>query len=343
MNFQKQSSPGKNGADIWVLYNAWRKQDGYTPADEAAVEDQLRLAIEALRALCISPKVYAIASVADLAVRVNGPERPRLVLNFAEAFHGDARKEMHVAALLELLDLPHTGNSAKTLALAQDKALTKRLLEQAGIATPKWAVFEGADFPDTNGLRPPLIAKPAREDASLGISRESVCARPGEIEAAARKLFAAFRQPILIEEYIAGREINAALLQKGGALEVLPFSEILFDGLPDGSPKITSYAAKWNADSAEYTGTPAVCPAAVEPGLKTRLEQTARAVFALLEGKDYGRVDFRVDSAGNPWVLEYNPNPDISSVSGFVRSLRAGGLDFAGFIRVLLENNRYYA
>ena len=334
------SSP-KHSKDkaLWVIYNAWKV--GSAGVDEAAVEDEAAITARALEELGCTPEMYAIASVADFAVRINGAGRPRLVLNLAEGFRGDTGKEGLVAALFELLDLPYTGNSAKTLTLAQDKILTKRLLAQAGIPTPGWAVFSGAEDPVLDELAFPLIAKPSREDASLGISSRGVFSSAAEVQKTCRELFATYKQPILIEEFIDGREINAAILENAGRPRVLPLSEILFDGIPPGVPRITSYEAKWNKESVLYTKTPAQCPAAVEPSLRARIEEIACAVFHLLEGKDYGRVDFRVDASGKPWVLEYNPNPDISQDGGFARSLAADGLSFAGFIRILLQNNGY--
>jgi D-alanine-D-alanine ligase len=341
MNFPKPSGQNKAGEDIWVLYNAWQRRGEAARADEAGVDEEALCAVRALGELGRRPEVYAFASVADLAVRTSGAQRPRLVVNLAEGFRGNSGREMHVAALLELLEIPYTGNSAKTLAVAQDKVLTKRLLASAGIPTPGWTVFAGGEAPETGGLAFPLIAKPSREDASLGISPAGVFSSPVELREAARELFAEYRQPILIEEFIDGREINAAILENEGKPFALPFSEILFDGLPAGSPRITSYEAKWNEKSPWYTGTPALCPAPLDGMMSAELEKTALAVFALLEGKDYGRVDFRLDSAGKPWALEYNPNPDISPGGGFARSLAAGGFSPADFMRILLRNNHY--
>ena len=324
---------------MWVLYNAWRKDKALV--DEAAVEDEKNYVIRTLNDMGYESQVYALESVAGLTAEINSKGKPRLILNLAEAYCGDAGKEAHVAALLELLDLPYTGNSSKTLTLAQDKILTKRLLSQAGIPTPPWTVFDGDSFPQTEGLAYPLIAKPSREDASLGISSKNVCSRPQELKAIAEKLFTTFRQPILIEKYIEGRELNASILQKGSSPTVLPLSEILFDSLPKDQARLVGYDAKWNQSSIEYRGTPAECPAQVEPTLQARIIEISRGVFTLLEGKDYGRVDFRIDRSGNPWVLEYNPNPDISPGAGFVLALNAGQIGFPGFLKILLENNGY--
>ncbi|MDR1316025.1 MAG: hypothetical protein LBK13_04045 [Spirochaetales bacterium] len=354
MSSQKQSGltnrRKRRKKEIWLIYNACpgggQKESGREADErisEAAVEDELRPAAAALEELGFSPEIYALSSILDIAVRISGAEKPKLIVNLAEGFRGMSSKEMNVAALFELLDIPYTGNSAKTLAVAQDKILTKRLLVSAGIPTPRWTVFAGGEFPDTRDFSYPLIAKPSREDASLGIYSDGVFSDSAGIQKAALDLVKRYRQPVLIEEFIEGREITAALLENGQETAVLPLSEILFDSLPEGSPRIAGYEAKWHGGSLWDRGTPVVCPAAVEEGLKLRIEKTAMEVFALLWGKDYGRVDFRVDPAGNPFVLEYNPNPDISLEGGFVRALRATGLEFRDFINILLRNNHYGA
>ncbi|MDR3200080.1 MAG: ATP-grasp domain-containing protein [Spirochaetales bacterium] len=335
MNFPKHSGQNR----IWIVYNAWRRT--LPCRAEAAIEDEVCPVERALEELGHSPRVYAISSVLDFAVRMDGEEKPELIFNLAEGFRGAADREMNVAALFELLDLPYTGNPAKTLALAQDKILTKRLFASAGIPTPAWTVYDGQGTPEAAGLAFPLIAKPSREDASMGICAGGVFDTDEKLEKAVRDMFETYRQPILIEEFIDGREINSAILESEGAARTLPLSEILFDGLPAGSPRITGYEAKWNEDSVFYTGTPAVCPANVETLLREKIENLSLAVFSLLGGKDYGRVDFRVDPSGNPYVLEYNPNPDISPEGGFARALAAEDFAFRDFVRILLRNNGF--
>jgi D-alanine-D-alanine ligase len=327
---------------IWIVFNAWSKNptepDDTDWISEAAVEDELSPVAEAVETFGYRPLVYPLFSVPDAVIRLCGPEKPELIFNLAEGFQGKARLEMSVAALYELCGIPYTGNSAHTLALAQDKILSKRLFQSEGIPTPPWKIYEGT-LPDLSGFDFPLIAKPSREDASLGIGADGVYTDRAGLEAGLLRLYRKYKQPILIETYIDGREFNASILETRGKVEVLPLSEILFDGVEPGKPKITSYEAKWHTDSPLYHGTPAKCPALIDPKLRMKMEDLGVRTFELLGGKDYGRVDFRVDSEGNPYVLEYNPNPDISLEGGFVRSLRASGRTYNDFIAILMGNN----
>ncbi len=329
--------------NIWIIFNAWKGPDGERNGDdwisEAEVEEEVEPVAASLEALGIVPAVYPLSSVSDLLNRWEGSERPDLVFNLVEGYRGDAHKEMNVAALYELAGIPYTGNPARTLALAQDKALAKRLFAAEGIPTPAWAVSESGEVPDLSGLRFPLIAKPSRQDASLGIGADGVFRDRRALEAGIQRLHDKYREPILIEDYIEGREFNSAILETGGRAEALPLSEIRFDGVEPGMPRITSYEAKWLVDHPLYRGTPAVCPADVEAGLEARMKDLAIRTFRLLGGKDYGRVDFRLDEAGTPYVLEYNPNPDISLEGGFVRALKASGRTYENFTAVLLANN----
>lgn len=333
-----------NVSGLWIVYNAWRRENPDSSdsdwISESAVEDEVARVADTLKALGLRPVIYPLSSVLDAVVRMAGTDKPGLIFNLAEGFRGNAALEMNVAALFEILGIPYTGNSARTLAAAQDKILAKRLFSSAGIPTPPWSIYDGVNFPDLEELAFPLIVKPSREDASLGICKDGVFTGPNALKKALARLYGKYRQPILIENFIDGREINAAILETGGVPRVLPLSEISFEGIPKGDPKITSYEAKWHSGSVHFIGTPTICPALIDPGEASKIGKLALRVFTLMGGKDYGRVDFRLDAAGNPQVLEYNPNPDISPSGGFARSLEASGTGYRDFILALMRNNR---
>jgi D-alanine-D-alanine ligase len=140
-----------------------------------------------------------------------------------------------------------------------------------------------------------------------------------------------FRQPAMVEEFIDGREVSVAVLAStADQFVTLPISEILFDDLPSGVPKIVGYEAKWIANSPCDRGTVPCCPAELEATLAGRVRELALRAVRTLGIRDYGRVDFRLrERDGHPFVLEVNPNPDLSRDGGFIRAAKASGRTYA--------------
>jgi len=182
-----------------------------------------------------------------------------------------------------------------------------------------------------------MIVKPAQEDASVGIDDNSVVYNLSDLRKRIRFIHQEFEQPALVEEYIEGRELNAAIL---GSLKpvVLPISEIDFSGLHDSMHRIVSYAAKWLQGTIEYNGTKGVCPALIPARTEAMIRDIAMRCYHLIGCRDYARVDFRLTKEGEPYVLEVNPNPDISDDAGFARSARAYGLTFPQVIGKIVES-----
>jgi D-alanine-D-alanine ligase len=230
--------------------------------------------------------------------------------------------------------VPYTGAGPLALGLCRDKVKTKLILRGHGVPTAPFALVEEPDG-DLGNLRFPVIAKPAAEDGSLGITDASVAAD----EAGARRAIAAVLAnygPVLVEEYIEGRELNVPILGNDPP-RVLPVSEILFDGLAPGMPHICGYEAKWEPADARYAGTVGVCPAALGDQLQSRIDHWSTTAFRVLGLRDYARIDWRLSPTRGLMALEANPNPDISPASGFLRSVRASGLDYAAFMEQLVE------
>jgi D-alanine-D-alanine ligase len=141
-----------------------------------------------------------------------------------------------------------------------------------------------------------------------------------------------YRQPVLAERYVDGRELNVTLIGNAPELAVLPLHEIDFAQMPADRPRIVSYAAKWDEHHVDYAGTKAVPLRDANAELTERVERVARAAWHALGLRDYGRVDLRVDAAGAPWVIDINPNPDISPDAGVVRSARLAGMSYPQLI-----------
>jgi D-alanine-D-alanine ligase len=259
---------------------------------------------------------------------------PSAVINLCEDLLGDSAHEMHFTALLELLGLPYTGSPPLALGLCRDKGRTKALLRQYGIPTPPFIVVTGEGF-RLEDLSFPLIAKPSAEDGSLGIDDRSVCGDEHSLRRKVADLLDTYGE-VLVEEYIGGRELNVSIL--GGTPEmVLPVSEIDFSGLPEGAPEICGYEAKWDEENARYRGTIPICPALIEEEVMEKLKIYSLSAYRILGLRDYGRIDWRLSPGRGLQFLEANPNPDISPSSGFVRSLRAAGLDYGEFVDFLLS------
>jgi len=259
-----------------------------------------------------------------------------LIFNLCEEFRGQSQLEMNVAALLELLGIPFTGSSAFVLGLSQNKGKTKSILSHYGVPTPRYEVRPIGDEGGKWDLSFPLIVKPVREDASLGISKDALVKDREGLIRQVRKIHETLHQPALVEEYIEGRELNVSILGNDTP-EVLPVSEIDFSTLPPGMPKICGYEAKWVESSKEFVHTVPRCPAPLSPSLEERVKEVSLRSYRIIECRDYARVDIRLSPAGVPYVLEINANPDISPDAGMTRSAKAAGLTYAQFIGRIVE------
>lgn len=252
---------------------------------------------------------------------------PDAIFNLCEAVLGKAELEMPIAGVYELFGIPYTGAPALTLGIALDKAIAKSIFVANGVTTPKHiTVYKGDNMPP-HDLHFPLIVKPIAEDASIGIDNNSIVYDEPALGERVAFVHNEFKEGALVEEYIEGREINVAVLgTKSGGFEALPVSEILFDTMPEGNPHIVSYEAKWVEESPLYKTTVPKCPADLDPAIADRAQQLALRAADLLGLRDYGRVDMRLRESDNAlFVLEANPNPDISRDAGFIRSAIASG------------------
>ncbi|MDQ7778564.1 MAG: ATP-grasp domain-containing protein [Planctomycetota bacterium] len=259
-----------------------------------------------------------------------------LIFNLCEAVAEASSLEACVAGLFELLGQPYTGSNPLTLALTLSKPRTKALLESQQIRTPKFTVAYSSDFRMRDDLAFPLIVKPANEDASIGISLDSVVDNEQDLRKQVGSVTRKYRQPALVEEYIEGRELNICVVGNGEPC-VLPLSEIDFSGMPGDMRRIVTYNGKWQLDSVEYTATVPVCPAKVPEGLAREMSEIAFAAYRMTGCRDYARVDFRLRDDRTPYVLEVNANPDLSPDAGVARSARAHGWEYDKLVRKIVE------
>jgi D-alanine-D-alanine ligase len=261
-----------------------------------------------------------------------------LVFNLCESLKGQAMNEMHVAGIYELMSIPYTGAASLSLGTCLNKVRTKIILAAHGIPTARHVMYKRSEEINLDDLhlRFPMIVKPSREDASIGIENSSVVHDIGSLCQRVAFVVKTYNQPALVEEYIEGRELNVAIIGNDQP-RALPISEIDFSKLPSDYPKIVTYNAKWVEGTAEYVGTVGTCPARLSPDVEQRVLDIARRAYKVMEIRDYARVDIRLDKLNTPFVLEVNPNPDISRDTGFARSARAAGMAYEDMIAKIIE------
>ncbi|HJX37854.1 MAG TPA: ATP-grasp domain-containing protein [Anaerolineae bacterium] len=255
-----------------------------------------------------------------------------VVFNLLEGLGNRADLEPEAVAILGGLGYRYTGSPPEAMALCLNKAASKRLLESRGVPTPVYQVCEGPDAEFSVPL--PAIVKPVAEDASLGIDDGAVVRTLEELRDRVRYIVEMYHEPALVEEFIEGREFNIALWGNGTP-ECLPLAEIDYSAFPDPLRRICSYAAKWEPERAEYHLTPVTCPANVASPLAERIREVAIAAYEAAGCSGYARVDMR-ERGDQPYVLEINPNPDISPDAGFARAALAAGYSYPQMVEKIL-------
>jgi len=243
---------------------------------------------------------------------------PDLVVNLVESLDGIAERIHWVPRWLESIGLPFTGSGSAAIRVTSHKLEAKRRLRAAGLPTPDW-VEPGAPAPETPRR---FLLKPIFEDAGIAIDDAAVVVAGGaELTRRIEERARAVGRAVFAEAFIEGREFNAGLLAKGAGCEVLPPAEVVFENWPEGKPKLYGFAAKWDPRSLEWDRTPTVFELSKqEPALAARLEALAQRCAAVFGLSGYARIDFRVDAAGEPWILEVNSNPCLSPESGYLEA-----------------------
>jgi D-alanine-D-alanine ligase len=329
----------KKGLKVVLLYNLLERLQKGEEKDalaEAAGVEEIGAVESAVLSLGHQCFVVAIRDEIFSVIHWLKEIRPDVVFNLCEGVYGNSCWEMDIPALLDLFRIPYTGSPPLTLGLCQNKGKVKDILLSQGIQTPQYRVFDRPVSQFKNGFLPAIV-KPVHEDGSLGISKESVVFDEPHLKRQVRYVIEKYSQPALVEEFVNGRELNVSVVEINGKTDVLPISEIDYSEFPEGIPRICGYEAKWMPESVEYQKSKPVCPAPLNAGTKKRLEQTAIQVFKLFECRDYARVDFRVDRDERPYVIDVNPNPDISPQAGMSRQIKVKGMTYDQFIGGVLE------
>ena len=267
-----------------------------------------------------------IDNLEDFMPRALKGERPGMAFNLSYGIQGQARYT-HVPGILEMVGVPYVGSGPLAHSLALDKVVAKMLFVQNDIPTPAFAVLEASGF-EMPKLDFPLIVKPKNEALSMGIR---IVNDETELREAADVILTKFAQPVLVEQYIDGKEINVGLLGNGATLEAFPPAELVFG---EGGPKIYTIDDKRHKSGRTVS---VACPADIDEAASKRAQEIAARAFKVLACYDCARVDLRMDNEGNIYVLELNSLPSLGEHGSYVAAAQTVGLDFPALINRLVD------
>jgi D-alanine-D-alanine ligase len=259
-----------------------------------------------------------------------------LVFNLCESFADDDTADFKIAAFLELLKKKYTGAGTHGLLLAQDKAIAKKIFAFHGVHTPVFAKSYRGRLDFSHDLQFPVIVKPAREDGSIGIEFSAVVSSIKELMERMDWLHQHFDSPVLIEEYIEGREMYVGIIGNAKP-EALPIIELDLSKLPEGMPRIAGAEVKWGKGTKAYRDTKSAVAEGLPDETVFALQQAAIAAYQALELRDYGRIDMRLTDDGRVHVIEANPNPWLSSRAEFPMAARKSGRTYTELIGEIVE------
>ncbi len=303
----------------------------------ATLSEEIEAIVAGLREKGFEAKAINIEDSFDRLFKSLTSPRPDVVFNLIESFNDDPRQEDRVAALYDLLRIPYTGSPPMALAICQRKGVTKQILEALDIPIPKYALVRERPIPRRfSGLTYPLIVKPAWEDASQGVDEGAVVDDRKHLVKRIDMILDDFEQPALVEEFIEGRELGVSVLGNGTP-RVLPIEEMVFSGLPEGFRGILSFESKWEPLSEVFHLGELVCPADLSESVEKRIHDVALRTYEAMGVRDYARIDMRLGKNNRLYVLEVNPNPDLTEGVAFMASAKAAGLSFPDTLETIVR------
>lgn len=263
--------------------------------------------------------------------------QPHVVFHLLMEFQDVAVYQAHVTSYLELLRVPYAGCNPRGLLLARDKALSKLLFRVHRIPTPGFLVFardRAIRVPRRLGY--PLIVKSVDEEASLGIAQASIVHDEEHLRERVAFVHRRVATDAIAEQYVAGRELTIGVLGND-RLATFPVWEMFFENLPEGSEPIATARVKWDIAYQRRVGIDTGPARELAPELDAEINRIARRTYKALGLSGYARIDLRLDEAGKLYVIEANPNPDLTKAEDFARSAAATGLEYNALLQRILN------
>ena len=335
---------------VTVLYDQWeeepaevqeeapppRRRKGQKKRKKKPVKHDREEIFEALEKLGHEPSYHVLDGRPQSLIALAKCSSD-LIFNLTESYAGDDTKEMQVAAFLDLLEIPYTGAGPHAVILAQDKSIAKKMFAFHGIKSPYFATSYRGTIDHAHDIAFPLIVKPTSEDGSIGIGADAVVNSVKELMERVSYIQTEFDSPALIEEYIEGREIYAAILGSYESAHALPLVELDLSKLPKGVPRIASQDVKFERETEAYKLTKSAIAEDLDEETEARLTETAIKAYRAVKLRDYGRIDMRLSGKGDVYVIEANPNPWLSSGQEFAMAARKSGLSYTQMIGEIVE------
>src|SRR5437867_9627289 len=263
--------------------------------------------------------------------------KPHIAFNLLEGFDDITIFDQNVVSHLELLKLAYTGCNPRGMLLARDKSLSKKLLAYHRIPIPEFEVFRiGRPIRRAKRLSFPLMVKSLTQEASIGISQASVVDSDEKLKERVTFIHESIRTAAIVEQYIEGRELYVGVLGNQ-MLQALPVWELFFTNMPDGAKRIATDRVKWSVKYQKKYGIDSGPARDLPEAQADSIQHLCKRAFRALELSGYARIDLRLDEAGNPWVIEANPNPQIARGEDFAASAEKAGISYETVLQRIIN------
>lgn len=323
--------------NITVLYNKPAARFAKNSAFVVAEEDTEESAREVAEALNVKgAKTTLVALTEDTIDSVISSLPDDLIFNLIEWTGVDTPYAVRAYEQINKRGLRYTGATIDTYLLSCDKSIMKKRLDQVGLPTARWQLFQTGNEPVRGDFQYPLIVKVSSEHSSVGLTKEAIVHDATGVAAIVQKRLAEYKQPIYVEEFLDGREFEVTLIERASGLVVLPIAEIRYSKTTD-VPFLT-YASRWDTTHADYTNSDVVI-ANLSPDLARKMDEMSKRAFTTFGYRDYARFDIRCRGE-EPMFLEINSNPGLSDDAeyGMTVSYKAAGMTFADFVWEIVES-----
>ncbi len=293
--------------------------------------------LEALDQLGWSTEHLAIFDDTDLIRQKFHSFQPELVFNLADQFKNNRAFDQNIVSFLELQGVPFTGCGSTGLTLCKHKGISKKILGYHRIRVPDFTVIpRGKRVTRPKRLAFPILVKPLKEEASLGIAQASFVENDDQFKERVAFIHEKYDSDVIAEEYIEGRELYVSVLGNH-RLEVFPLRELVFKEVPPDEPKIATYQAKWDEAYRKRWGIQNQFARELDPTLIRRIEQTCKKIYRLLAMDGYGRLDLRLTRENEIVFIEANPNPVLAHDEDFAQSALEAKLEYPQLVERIAQ------